>query len=154
MARNNLRDNVDEAAFVRYLEDGRLVVGSGMAPALLVEVDGSGLKVDCIVTPWTAWSACDPDRCVERRTRHVRQHAEQGGRTCNPVLSEVQHCYVGACTEKMVSPPPPPTHTHTRSMCFVLHVLCSLLSTFYVLCSPYAYTPTTPHPHILLTVYV
>jgi hypothetical protein len=45
-AKHNLKNNVDNAAFVRYVEDGRLVVGSGLAPALLVEVDGSGLKVN------------------------------------------------------------------------------------------------------------
>ena len=53
---------------------------------------------DCIVTNWTAWSACAPD-CQEGtkiRTRAVLQTAIAGGAAC-PVMNETKTCGSGLC---------------------------------------------------------
>lgn len=54
--------------------------------------------VDCQVTPWGPWSACDTD-CgpgTMSRTRTVQIQPENGGRHC-PSLEQRRGCQVSNC---------------------------------------------------------
>lgn len=56
------------------------------------------LVVDCQVTPWGPWSACDTD-CgpgTMSRTRTVQVQPQNGGRHC-PSLEQRRGCQVSNC---------------------------------------------------------
>lgn len=54
--------------------------------------------VDCQVTPWAMWSACDAD-CgpgTMLRTRSIKVQPQNGGRHC-PSLEQRRGCQVSTC---------------------------------------------------------
>eukprot|EP00746_Dinoflagellata_sp_MGD_P149407 gnl/MRDRNA2_/MRDRNA2_81439_c0_seq1.p1 gnl/MRDRNA2_/MRDRNA2_81439_c0~~gnl/MRDRNA2_/MRDRNA2_81439_c0_seq1.p1 ORF type:complete len:3654 (+),score=523.54 gnl/MRDRNA2_/MRDRNA2_81439_c0_seq1:90-11051(+) len=53
-----------------------------------------GKAVDCILSPWTSWSAC-PVTCgggQQDRSRHVSQPPRNGGKPCNANTREIKVC--------------------------------------------------------------
>ncbi|CAI2349759.1 unnamed protein product [Caenorhabditis sp. 36 PRJEB53466] len=59
---------------------------------------------DCVVTDWDEWSECAADNgtCgigVQKRLRHVVEHAERGGAVCPP-LKEMRTCFVDCRPKK------------------------------------------------------
>eukprot|EP00930_Biecheleria_cincta_P001405 TRINITY_DN102545_c0_g1_i1.p1 TRINITY_DN102545_c0_g1~~TRINITY_DN102545_c0_g1_i1.p1 ORF type:complete len:1712 (-),score=248.63 TRINITY_DN102545_c0_g1_i1:118-5253(-) len=67
--------------------------------------------VDCEITDWSAWSACDqPCSDVRERTRDIKVHAKDGGKPCGSeknatALGQIEHC-PPADGQKCESPEP------------------------------------------------
>lgn len=57
----------------------------------VIPCTGLPVAVDCVVSEWSAWSACVDGS--QTRTRTIVTPAENGGATC-PVLEETQSCSV------------------------------------------------------------
>jgi hypothetical protein len=78
---------------------GRIFAGLATSPARVVAVSGFLEPVDCIVSDWSAWTACDKT-CIggqQHRQRSIISPMQNGGGTCPSAgeLDEVRACAVG-----------------------------------------------------------
>ena len=53
-----------------------------------------GNVVDCVMSPWSAWSACDQNTGIQTATRTVQTPAQNGGTVCPTDLVKTQACKV------------------------------------------------------------
>ena len=54
---------------------------------------------DCALSEWSEWSTCTKtcDGGQQTRTRHIIQHAENGGQQCYEEQSQTHNCNDQAC---------------------------------------------------------
>jgi len=82
---------------------GRIFAGLATSPARVVAVSGYLEPVDCIVSDWSAWTACDKT-CIggqQRRQRSIISPMQNGGGTC-PDTGELDA--MRACNGGVVCP--------------------------------------------------
>lgn len=59
------------------------------------------LKIDCVMSPWSAWSPCSQScgaNAVQQRTRSIIKPASGRGKHCEHRV-EQKHCPLLACPE-------------------------------------------------------
>jgi len=96
--------NCGEGTQIRYRSVSTPAVNGGAPCPALTEFKSCNngectTKIDCKVSAWSAWDACNRDcgpKGTQTRTRTITQQEQHGGQSC-PELSETQSCNNGPC---------------------------------------------------------